>query len=545
MMRNAMTLPAHAAVKPGEKAKNRTTASQTEAGKTQDRQDLPRCLRPEKKQKAQRQASALMSLRGALDSERKLPVAQKGNDESKQFLPTRIPPPLPEEEDNDDDQTPSWSMHSIEFRRGLMSVGFVICCAIAIFVSLLNKSLPIRKIFPAQTAALVPSVTENTAANNRTDIAKPSPQSSFDENEESGVLAAVTHLFTPPPRPEDHNKVLRAITQPGEDKVVLAAKHSSDGQASAAGQEKSQPHSAAHEKPITDDRSNTPVPEEDLQSDGILAAVTHMFTPPPKPEDINRVLRAITKKKSTTYAGAKSDAIANLLNEQKNNKAQNVAQAVVFAAPQEFNVERSTRQILPIRITSREFSDNIRTIEISGLPAKAVVTAASRNPRGHWVLIPQALGSAELVLPTDVSGTSDVTITALGVGSKPLASTQMKVNIIAPDSSPKTIKQAHKAIANALILFEQGDIDGARSTLSAAVDRGNPHAAFIFAETFDPAGLKDRGLDITRADVERARFWYTRAFRGGFTMAASRLSRLPLPEVTPQPNASGATAYAN
>ncbi|MGH1417519.1 MAG: hypothetical protein ACRBCJ_01530 [Hyphomicrobiaceae bacterium] len=199
----------------------------------------------------------------------------------------------------------------------------------------------------------------------------------------------------------------------------------------------------------------------------------------------------------------------------------------VIAAPPNITVTRGATRILPILLASPDYASKIRTLLITGLPKAAELSAASRDGLGGWVMVPEALGVAELKLPDEIEGTMEITIKAFGSSPHPVGITVMNMTITEAEVEPGQAMNAHKSIAEALVLYERGDVDGARALLSAIVDIGNPHAAYVFAETFDPAGLSERALSNTKADVERARFWYQRALKGGYTKASQRLANLP------------------
>lgn len=201
----------------------------------------------------------------------------------------------------------------------------------------------------------------------------------------------------------------------------------------------------------------------------------------------------------------------------------------VLTLPTVIRATGGSRQILPIKLMDPRFAGEIRTVVLAGIPQTAEVTAASRNEAGDWVMVPAALGISELVLPQGLDGTARVQVFAFGDSSVPLSTQTMWLHVNQSHLSTSDLTAAHEAIASALILFDNGNIAGARERLAQIVENGNAHAAFLYGETFDPLGLSARGLDVTKADVERARFWYLRAQRGGFSLASKRLGRLPPP----------------
>ncbi|AWN40137.1 hypothetical protein [Methylobacterium durans] len=64
-------------------------------------------------------------------------------------------------------------------------------------------------------------------------------------------------------------------------------------------------------------------------------------------------------------------------------------------------------------------------------------------------------------------------------------------------------------------LIQLGDISGARLVLERAMDRGEPRAAFLLAQTCDPRMLRAWKVQGLQADPERARALYARAAREG------------------------------
>jgi hypothetical protein len=75
-------------------------------------------------------------------------------------------------------------------------------------------------------------------------------------------------------------------------------------------------------------------------------------------------------------------------------------------------------------------------------------------------------------------------------------------------------------------LREQRDVIAARQFLQRAEQGGHARAAFMLAETFDPAILNALGVRGVRPDPARARALYEQAQAGGVTEAAARLERL-------------------
>jgi hypothetical protein len=89
-----------------------------------------------------------------------------------------------------------------------------------------------------------------------------------------------------------------------------------------------------------------------------------------------------------------------------------------------------------------------------------------------------------------------------------------------------TPTEAARHTARAAALMEQGDIAGARLLLARASAAGGARAAFLLAETYDPARLAALNVVGIKADAAKARALYQQALAGGMQEAAARLAGL-------------------
>jgi hypothetical protein len=71
-----------------------------------------------------------------------------------------------------------------------------------------------------------------------------------------------------------------------------------------------------------------------------------------------------------------------------------------------------------------------------------------------------------------------------------------------------------------------GDIGAARLFFQRAAEAGNAQAAFMLAETYDPAVLKNLGEVGLAPDIKAARIWYGKAKELGSEEALDRMQRL-------------------
>jgi hypothetical protein len=87
-------------------------------------------------------------------------------------------------------------------------------------------------------------------------------------------------------------------------------------------------------------------------------------------------------------------------------------------------------------------------------------------------------------------------------------------------------REAAGLLARAKALLGQGNIAAARVVLERAAESGSARATFALAETYDPNVLRTWRTYGTRADGEKARVLYAKAYDGGITSAKDRSDAL-------------------
>lgn len=107
----------------------------------------------------------------------------------------------------------------------------------------------------------------------------------------------------------------------------------------------------------------------------------------------------------------------------------------------------------------------------------------------------------------------------------PLAAPPAPAAPLSPAGMSTTEQEALLNRVNGLL--GQGDIGAARAVLNRLVRENNPKAAFILAQSYDPAVLKQGRVVGMRADPDLARNLYAQALRGGVTEAKAALDSLP------------------
>jgi TPR repeat protein len=105
------------------------------------------------------------------------------------------------------------------------------------------------------------------------------------------------------------------------------------------------------------------------------------------------------------------------------------------------------------------------------------------------------------------------------IAPAPAVSAAPAVRRIDPDELAALLKRAKGLMAI-------GDIEPARLLLKRAADTQEPSAAFLLAETYDPAVLGRQDMRSITPDPARAREWYQKAAAYGSREAQQRLSQM-------------------
>lgn len=114
--------------------------------------------------------------------------------------------------------------------------------------------------------------------------------------------------------------------------------------------------------------------------------------------------------------------------------------------------------------------------------------------------------------------------TAATLEPKPLAPRIVKTERVEPTAEEVARRAREERVETARTLIVRGEVARAREIL--AKDDGDPAAAFVLAEAFDPNVLASLNLTGVRSEVERARELYRKALAGGVSAAQQRLDAL-------------------
>jgi hypothetical protein len=197
---------------------------------------------------------------------------------------------------------------------------------------------------------------------------------------------------------------------------------------------------------------------------------------------------------------------------------------------------------LDVRLARREAVAPNSFLRLKGLPVTASLSAGYAIRPGAWAVPLSALGALEVILPVDVGGSTEVTISLVSVDGVVLGETKTSLVVAAPEGAPArdeaptrgenvplTPEQREQALAlhaKGQSYLEQGNIYAARKFFERAAEVGWAPSAVALAATYDPdelAKLKTVGL---QADPAAARKWYEVARQLGSAEASERLRRL-------------------
>ncbi|WP_243369457.1 hypothetical protein [Microvirga solisilvae] len=152
--------------------------------------------------------------------------------------------------------------------------------------------------------------------------------------------------------------------------------------------------------------------------------------------------------------------------------------------------------------------------------------------KGADAPLPKAEAMAQAVepaLPLIEPAAPDVTsaVPAAQPSSVVVASLPGAVQPLPAQPKPaEPVKTEDRLVIRAEELFGKGDVSGARLLLERSLAGGNPRAAFLMAETFDPNVLSRLHVLGIRGDAAKAQEFYARARDLGMAQAQERMEAL-------------------
>lgn len=270
-----------------------------------------------------------------------------------------------------------------------------------------------------------------------------------------------------------------------------------------------------------------------------------------------------------SYVGHRDQAVAA-------NDTANVSPKVVKIATVDVSdVSGPVNAPIPLEISA--LPPDTKTpinLKISGLPPNSYLTTGTEVKQGEWVLRPEDIAAAQLIVQRSDTSELGLLVTALdahtgaeaaptktmkvaldlkavptpGLQPPPVVQTNLKQQVTitpvsaAPDQNvtkapelpqavppPNEVLKGESAsfLEKGDMLLKSGDIIAARQFYLRAFELNDANGAYGVARTYDPkvyADLKVRGLS---PDPDKAKEWYGKAAAGGIAAASQELVAPP------------------
>lgn len=207
-------------------------------------------------------------------------------------------------------------------------------------------------------------------------------------------------------------------------------------------------------------------------------------------------------------------------------------------------------------------------IQLRGLPATTALTDGHVIAPGAWAVPINALSELKIVVPTGVSGRSQLSIDLITIDGEIIAEATASLIIAsappvpaqrrggepvaraatitpaeppppvapprairpaipaAPGLAPDVKARADSYVAHGDSQMSEGNLAAARLFYQKAADLGLAHAALMMGATFDPGEFERLRVRGMAPDIASARQWYERARDLGSEEADKRLRRL-------------------
>jgi TPR repeat protein len=184
---------------------------------------------------------------------------------------------------------------------------------------------------------------------------------------------------------------------------------------------------------------------------------------------------------------------------------------------------------LPLQVRPEEAVQESYILLLSGLPANAALSGASRMGADSWLVSPGALQQIEIVVPEWSASPIEVGVELRRTNGAIVAQSKLWL-AVPPPASTQTAPLSETALAdlvrNGDRLLNRGDVMAARALYEKAAAMGSAQAALALGATYDPRRLWSLGVFGTVGNKERARRWYQRAAELGHPEAKARIGAL-------------------
>jgi len=184
---------------------------------------------------------------------------------------------------------------------------------------------------------------------------------------------------------------------------------------------------------------------------------------------------------------------------------------------------------LPLQVRPEEALQESYILVLSGLPANATLSGATRMGSDSWLLLPGALKQLEIIVPEWSASLIEVKVELRRTNGAMAAQTKAWL-AVPPPPIPQDGKLNQTAINELLQagdrLLARGDVAAARALYERAAAMGSAQAALALGSTYDPGRLWSLGVFGMVGNKERARHWYQRADQLGHPDAKDRVRTL-------------------
>jgi len=182
----------------------------------------------------------------------------------------------------------------------------------------------------------------------------------------------------------------------------------------------------------------------------------------------------------------------------------------------------------PLQLRPEEAMQGSYLLVLSGLPANATLSGATRLSSDLWLVPPGALRQLEIIVPEWSASLIELRVELRYTNGAVAA--QGKAWLAVPPPVPQGVKLDPSAIKDLIQngdrLLGRGDVAAARAIYERAAALGSPQAALVLGSTYDPGRLWSLGVFGMVGNKDRARYWYQRADQLGHPEAKDRLKTL-------------------
>ncbi|HEX6000751.1 MAG TPA: hypothetical protein VFZ16_15355 [Hyphomicrobiaceae bacterium] len=201
----------------------------------------------------------------------------------------------------------------------------------------------------------------------------------------------------------------------------------------------------------------------------------------------------------------------------------------VGSASEPLRLEALKPARLPLQVRPEEAAQESYILLLSGLPANAMLSGASRMGTDSWLLSPGALERLELIVPEWSASVMEVGVELRRTNGAVVAQSKLWL-AVPPPPAPESAKLSDAAIADLVRsgdrLLGRGDVAAARAIYERAAAAGSAQAALAMGSTYDPRRLWSLGVFGMVGNKERAKHWYQRAQELGHPEARARIAAL-------------------